>query len=348
MPLQTIGIKTVAIAKLVLPDDIHELAKEPRIADRLISIKRLGLLNEPIVRLSDMKLLAGRDRIAAHIHGGIQEARVKLVECDDDTCIDIEIEENLQRRHDPAEQRELEQRALDRAEARIAGERDGETPRKAGRPKTPRGRAREEIAEAKGVKPESVRRAEYRHRERQNKALVEVAETGVPAPPPTSPIKTLGMDLDAAFLAKVNAIMGYIKEATAKARGAQSALTQLKNAELGYPSARLQRLHEDLHDVTARVAAAIPVSLCPGCKGLHGVQEECAMCVGSGFIVKSQQDGVPENLWLEGDDAMVLYRGEPTRVSEFFEEHGEEPEEPANDNADEQAEAADDFFGDFG
>ncbi len=122
------------------------------------------------------------------------------------------------------------------------------------------------------------------------------------------------------------AIQGYLRDAMSKCRSAGMALNQLKNSEIGFPSAMLQRLIEENHDAYSRLKNALPSSICPHCKCLAGVQEECAGCHTLGWISQGQEAGVPKELWVEDRaSAVVQFRGGLKRIDDVIGEQVQEP-----------------------
>jgi hypothetical protein len=338
--MKVLGTQTIELSSLSNQAEIVDRLAEPRIKDRAESIDRLVMLNDPIVRQSDMRLLAGRDRAAAHVLLKRAMMVVKLVECTDLEAEKIEDEENLQRRHDPAEQAMLTARMVARYATEAAALHDiPPTTSRKGRPKgstTAVGMARERVAKAKGVKKDSVRRQQNRAKQKEAGVIVAAAEKKAPIVPKDPPIRLLGVDklgleFDPAFFAGVFALQGYLREAASKVRGAQMALTQLKNAEVPYRTAELQRLAEEAHDLHRRLKDALPSTICPHCKCLSGIQEACVGCVTLGWITTGQEGGVPKELWAEGDAAVVQYQGNLVPVNEVVPRQAAEPEAAEED-----------------
>lgn len=320
--MRTVDHRDVKISSLLLPADWLKIVEEPEVAERAESIDKLGMIHEPVVRSPSMKLIAGRRRVASLVRLGREVATVKLVECTDEEALEIEYQENLQRRrYTDEEERALRAKRIAELKALEARETKGPAPRhppaersKPGRTKSSHGKAREKVAKERGVKPGSIRQQEYRERKR-------AAET-VPTPEAelrqlAAPVKTLGFELDQAYIAGVSAVQVLMREAGARLRQAQASLTQLRNGELGYPEARLDRLREALKSLTAEIAAAVPTSLCPFCKGLPGVQEDCQACMGAGWITAGQMAGVPPEL-LREDEPMVMVQGVMHYASEYM------------------------------
>lgn len=355
--VRTVGLREIDIAEISNPEAFNDRLQEPRIIQRAGSIKDFGMLQEPIVRKSDGRLLTGRDRVAAHVVLGLKSVKVKLVECTDPEAKRIELIENFERRHDADEQARLRKLMLDTYEAE-----ERKKPikhAKPGRPfgtKTPRGKARERLAREKGINPESVRRAEHRQKAKERKAVItEVAETGkAPMPPahkdPT--INVLGMQLAPEFLAQTEAIQTYITDALAKIRGGRQILTQLRNAELPFSPGLMQRLIDDVEELEGGVKGAKPAAVCPYCKTLSGVQEACNGCATMGWVTAAQLASTPKVLLVEGDGASVQYEGNITLVSDLIDTQAGEPAAESdgvslvNDDSDpeELADQEEDFF----
>ena len=325
--MKILGIKSIPIRALVNVHEATAVMTEPRVAELAKSIKGLVCMHEPMVRAIDFRLVSGRDRTAAYLLNGEAEMKAKLVDCTDQELDEMEVEENLRRRCDPDEQAALVTKALKLAEARIVLEersrpKDKPAGRKVGRPVgslSPQGKARAQVAQALNVSSKAIYRREQRAKDRKIDAATKAADQGAPLPPPEASIKTLGMDVSTEFLAGVDAAASYIQEAVRGLRAAQQALSRLKTAEVPFPAGLLARLYDDVHDAFERVKAAKPHSVCPHCKGLAGVQDECVGCVNTGFITEGQKAGVVEALWVEGDKAVVQRGGRLVSVWEIIE-----------------------------
>ena len=281
--MRVITTKRVKLGSLVLPSDFGKRLKEPRIAERAKSIDAVGLIHEPIVRASDMRVVAGEDRVAAHFALKRRDILCKMVECTDEELKAIQSAENVQRRHDPKEQAQLIAARLDVYEAEVQPVPPDE-PRKRGQPKSDRTKARERLAAELGVKAETLRKTEWK------------AERASPEPKPVE-CRALGMTLSPEFTAKVGAAQAHIDAADSALRLAQTHLGRLgSDAIAGFPEGRLARLKSDAHDVAVRVRGARPCSLCPWCKGLDGYQEQCPACQATGYITQSQEVSIPREL----------------------------------------------------
>jgi ParB-like chromosome segregation protein Spo0J len=330
--VKIVGFKELPIQSLTLPGDWLKILEEPEVIERAESIDKHGLIHEPVVRDGTFQVLAGRRRIAATQRLGQKTVLCKVVSCSDSEAVEVEYQENLQRRRYTAEQeRELRQKRQDMLASILARESKGAEPRKpgqTGRVKTPRGKAREVVAKERGVKPETLRKQEYRNKQRKEKAGGKAdAELRQEA----DPINALGLELDEQFSAQVRAIQLHVKEVNLLLRQASAKLTHLKNAELGYPDARLDRMRENLKSFTAVVANATPSCLCPWCKAIPAVMAECSACGSSGWITPDMEDAVPSEL-LETDEPKVVYQGSVRLAAEFLSADPGEPDDASSDD----------------
>lgn len=286
--MQVIGLKEVTLATIHLPGDFKKRLDAPHVAERAKSISSSGLIHEPLVRRKGKKweVIAGLDRVAAHFVAQKDTVSVKVVECTDEEVQRIRREENVQRRHDKEEQSRLMGELLEQyTEEELEAEPE--------KPKKARVRARERVAAELGLATETIRKKEW-----------EAEQETVPTGPP---IKTLGMSLSADFSKKVALAQSYLDAAEGDLKRAQSRITTMgKELGLAFPQARLERLREEIHAQASHCRGLRPVSLCPWCKGLDGVQENCAACFGTAFITKSQEQAVPKELLDEVDPKVVV------------------------------------------
>lgn len=295
--MNVIGLKEVTLATIHLPGDFKKRLDAPHVAERAKSISSSGLIHEPLVRRKGKKweVIAGLDRIAAHFVAQKDTVAVKVVECTDEEVQRIRREENVQRRHDKEEQSRLMGELLEQyTEEELVAEPE--------KPKKARARARERVATELGLATETIRKKEW-----------EAEQQAVPAGPP---IKTLGMKLSEDFAKKVALAQRYIDATEGLLKRAQSNVTTMAR-ELGmsFPQARLERLREEIHSQASHCRGLRPVSLCPWCKGLDGVQESCAACFGTAFITRSQEQAVPKEL-LDEDEPKVVVDGKVRPVEQ--------------------------------
>ncbi len=303
--MEVLGFRTIAISKIRLPGGFEKRLKTDRVKGLAKSIVDHGLLHEPIVRKSDWKLVVGADRVAAHYVRGRQTITVKLVECSDTELEILQREENLMRRHDPEEQRRLTTELVAFYEKELF-ERSLEDPTvlKAvrGSYHSPYTAAVTKVAKLTGVNPESVKRTMKRQKKRSG--------------PRPIPIRTFGMVLEPKFLEQVRTAHDWLSEADTQLQAAQKALTKLESSGVPFPAALLKRLHAEVHQVCAEVRSSRPDMLCPYCRGIDELQDQCDYCFRFGFITAAQSKQVPVEL-LDEDNPKVMVRGVLRDIGDF-------------------------------
>jgi ParB-like chromosome segregation protein Spo0J len=305
--MERFGQREMRISSLRLPGDMRQRMTQPHIRDRADSIAQVGLIHPPMVRKSTREIIAGRDRIAAHLLLERESVTVDLVECTDEEAAVLEAHENIERRHDPVEQRRLTLELVQRFTEQLATE-NPEKPKKGrrGRTKTLQGQARELVAKERGVTPDAVRKAEERAAKRQGADRREGAapDSSPAAAKPT--IETWGLEPESDFLAGAAAQQRYIDDAAGKLQAAKTSLTQLGNSGLGYPNVKLQHIRKLLDEASTAIRQGRPVALCPWCKGTVDAKQACGGCGGSALMLKSQELGVPPELTDKADLRIVV------------------------------------------
>lgn len=336
--MRVLSLSDVAIARVNLPGDLRQRMNDESVVAMAESMNVAGLIQEPCVRKSDMRIIAGRDRFAAALRLGWTNIRVKLVECSDEEADLWELEENVVRRNVVGETRDKlvikAVAARERALKRVAAE--AEAKRGPGRPETAKGRARKEVAERLGIKPESVRQAEIRARKRAEKSAAyqntipapqhRPADTQDPTPPAAPELDDFGVMLDAEFSGLLVISQQEMDKARATVDRARAILA--KGGELtGIQARRWRRASEALDEARELVKGLRPISLCPYCKGQTELVEGCAYCEGTAIRCRAQrEDKLPAEL-LQRDPLMVMVNGVPSPI---FEDEAA-PEEPAEE-----------------
>lgn len=321
--MKVIGIKTVKRSKLTLPGNWKEILARPSAAERGRSHEEMGgYLHEPIVRKVDGKLvlLAGRDRVAGTELQGLEEVTVKVVECDDAEAASIEEVENIERRHDPKEKNDLIAQRIRRLAEMLEPDPPGKKP---GRPKGAKRKALEQVAAERGVKPRSVEQAERRRRKKEEARLAGML--GDVTDPDEPCIRLVGVDVDEGDLKDIAKIQGFIDDSDKYLRQAARCLGELAAADLPFPESVLDRLREQVKEAGRVVRAVRPTVLCPWCKMVEGVVENCAACHTMGWVGPQEKGAVPEELWDE-EHPRVILAGETRYVADLFEDDGEEEE----------------------
>lgn len=320
------------------PDRFQALSTgdDPFVAELAASQDAIGTIHEPIVRQEDMLVVAGENRIAAHVKRGKDFVTVTLVQCTDDEVGIVRRAENAHRRHNPERRRELMDELVVLMSKEIEKVKPGIPNAGSGRRATAVGEARRKLAAERGVRPESIRQQEYRTKERK-----EAERLGMSVPdyrnakktghmPPTSmleepalpPVKTLGMNLAPHFAAAMKELQQNVDHAAGKINHALSILTQMEGDGPDLiRSDKMRRAREFLQSAGSLVRMMRPWSLCPACAGIEQVTKECGTCIQSAYVTKDEEALVPAELTTasENETKLVLYRGSYVPASQFFE-----------------------------
>jgi ParB-like chromosome segregation protein Spo0J len=285
--VEELGTKEVPIGKLQLPGDMASRMKKKHVKERAESIQKFGLIEPVLVRKSDMKLISGRDRTAAHMLLEEKTIVARLVDCTDEECEDLDDETNIQRRHDPAEQARLVKKRVEAEAKRLLAENPALPPAGKGKPNA-RSLAREKVAQQRGVKPDSIRRTQARH---------EAKERGS-TPPPKAPsnFEAFGLQLEDSWLQEVESVRDIIDSVVQRLGQAKAGLSGLAESKLPFHSGMLQAARRDLDELSEDVKGMRPSRLCPYCKGQEKYSADCKACLGACYITKSQDQSIPAKL----------------------------------------------------
>jgi hypothetical protein len=284
--------------------DIAERQKTARVVELAASRKALQI--NPITIAQGGLLVAGRDRLAADLLNGESAVWAHVVaECSEADLLRIEVEENVRRRDID---RDVQ---LARLVAETTKEKASKAPGnsgKPGRPVTPRGQARAEVAKVAGTTPEAVRRAETR--------AAAKAE-----PPKAVEVRTFladyGVGVDMDLDAEAARVAGHLSTAARELARAQAAFTAATEAleqlygadgQAHYTFAKpmladAARLREQTHALAAAARGKVPLSLCAYGKG--GCTASCNACRGLKWSTADHSAAIPAELLREGADAMV-------------------------------------------
>lgn len=291
--MKHVGHRTVKIASLRLPGDMRMRQTMTRVQKLATSFGELGQLQAPVVRYAPhtgehLRLLAGRDRIAAHMVREDTEVDVLQVECTDDEARRVELTENAVRRHDYEEQRlallELE---------RVMGVAEEEIVKETGHAPTRR-QVRERVGETLGVLPETVQKQEQRLR----------AATAIRVPP--GGFETWGLELDDDWKQRIQSVTVAMEALATKITHAFAASKLLSDRSL-VPTHLGQDVRQQLQQLSSLIRANIPVALCPYCKGQDGIMEECIACRATGWVGREKLASTPLEL-CDRDHMRVSYR----------------------------------------
>lgn len=323
------NVRRIPISRLVLPGSFKRVYLVPRGEKyqdaRVLGewVREWGCLEPPVVQQSTWKALTGLDWIAGALLLGEVELTCIVVNVDD-TDADVIRRIEMGKKKTPITNRqalmaELETEAKAVAEEALA---DPSILQTDGRPSTPKGVARARLAQRHGVTPNAIRQQEWRHKggkpRKRSKTMVE---------PPTK-LRSLGMPLDPDWLKKVARVQEQVSQAAAWAKASVGAMTRIESEELPFPSGVLAKLKSELQDLHALMRNSIPDCLCPYCKGIDEVQNQCGGCSGVGWISKAKAGNIPNDspLWSE-DERVVVFEGKQVSVYDFIARPGEGSEE---------------------
>ncbi len=300
--MRIVGTRTVKITSLKLPGDMRLRMESPRVQQLAASFTELGQLQDPVIRWQKkgphhMRLLAGRDRVAAHMLRDDVDVDVKMVECTDEEAHRVEHTENAIRRHNVEEQRKSLAELLHMKEVATESLR-----KELYREPTMRA-VNTRVGEALNILPETVERKERDLRAATNqKAAPKVVETW-------------GLELELDWSERFQRTIMAMELLASKVTQALTAASFLSDPQLMPPSIG-QDIRQELAQVSAHIRAHIPVALCPYCKGQDEVLAHCGGCLGSGWIGRQKLAAVPEEL-KDTEDPRVYLNGKLTAVSEL-------------------------------
>lgn len=310
--MQLLQITYRAIADIKLPGNWRQVLEDPSIPARAMSLKLVGQLHEPMVRKSDGLLVHGCRRVAAALHNGESEVLVKLIECNDNEVELIRKIENAHREHLSRE--ELAKLVDTISRMLISFEPEGCKPPPSKRMlKLPKTKAREIVADALGITPDAVKKSLQREKQRKGRLRAITShddDLGIRSP---------WAELDDEFRSQTNRIVGVTNGAAQLVQKAMQQLTQMADGTaLPLHSNRINHVREDLAVCARALRGLLPTCLCPYCKGAPVLQPKCSACIGSGYITRSQEEGVPKELWDE-ENPVVSVSGQFVPLADFYE-----------------------------
>lgn len=323
------GVSAIKVATLKYDAaDIKRRQKEAHVVELAKSIASLGgkPLNPLIIQKKTRGLLAGRDRLAALLINGASMVDCRQVDADAPEAARIERHENLHRR--PIDRDKLiaeeiaattktietEKAAAPKPESankpdKLSGKPAKEAPKPVGRQKTAKGEAREQLAKKLGTSPEAVRKAEARDA-KKTEAKATTAAPKKSSSLPNLGVKTFGLKVSEEYERSIETIVRGIDGITRQLTAAQGAVTKLELAIVvgDIEAGALPRLKQLLHVAGALARGLTPAMICPYCKDLDGKagrRSDCEGCDERGYLSEGKAQGIPPELLIEGEHAMV-------------------------------------------
>lgn len=322
-PFADLGVKTIRVKLIRLPGDFEALLKSPEVRVRQASIETWGLLQYPGVRKSDMTLVWGRKRVAAHILAGKDRIGVRLIDCSDDVKGILAEVENLERSmFAPHEASAATARLVQMVEAFELRKLQPGDPRNQKVLDRIHRSARALVATTRGIKPKSVEMAERRTKRR--KEAEQIAQLEGPRPkylPP--PFKTWA-PMEQQDIADAMEIMLLGQDAANKLSSAMGNMTKVLEAGLPVEDSQWRTLREDARRLAEKMRSLIPDTQCPYCKGRPELRPECAGCLGVGYATKGQRAGMPKDL-LDDERRIVFVKGKVEPLERYLPPPSDDP-----------------------
>ncbi len=314
------GIKRYKIDKLKLPGDWKKILKSRQAREQAGSIHRVGLIHHPTVRKSDKLLICGQYRTAGLVVLEETHVEAKVIECSDEHVTAMRLEENSERRHDPAEQRAARARRLDQ----IVQEVEAEEPQldNRGRKRAAMTVALERQAEELGITKHSLHQATWREKKREARDQLERESMA------TDPVDDRGMEMDEAFAMQLSLVRRRVADAHNKLVSAAASLKAIKSQGLPFSHVIVDELRERTNTLAEDVATHKPISLCYFCRALAGVVEQCNDCHCTGWLSQHDIDNtgdIPPGLRNDEEPA-VMHQGSIVLVDDYMKTHDLEPD----------------------
>ncbi len=330
MSVRYLEQRVVSIARLVLPGDMKRRMEAPHVKELSKSLGQVGLIHLPVVEAKTMRLVAGRDRVAALMLAGATGVEVRFVEGPREALDALELRENLHRRRDDeaamrARLVELEKKRVVEFETQEPAAEEpghdgdepegisrtssygnpaseGEAPRRRGRPRSAAKLAREKVAAELGIQEDSLRR----HLKAAEAKKGPEAEPGLP-------IDTMGIVLSEETKQRVLTAAEQLERADQLMRQVQATLSRLEGS---VANARLKQLIDAAHQVAVDVRRAKPVRVCPYCKETV-LRKSCMGCEGVGYTTEGQDAWIPADI-KDAELDYVMRDGKPVPRSEVL------------------------------
>jgi hypothetical protein len=153
-----------------------------------------------------------------------------------------------------------------------------------------------------GCKPDTLRMRIYRETLRRKTK---------PEPPA---FDTFGMRLTPKFTGQVRDVRRRLEQLARQVASTRLAVERLLRSKLPVPQVQLETIEGAVLSLEDRISAAMPRSLCPYCKGLDQLQDDCRGCNGAGMLSAAQFNQAPRRL---KDEPVVICEGKEQPLSDF-------------------------------
>lgn len=161
----------------------------------------------------------------------------------------------------------------------------------------------EQRAAQLGIKPQTLRMRLYREDQKKRQQAYKEPE-----------LETFGLRLSHATAQEVRDVRLRLRAVANHASSARVIVERLRRSKLPAPTAQLDTIEGALLSLEERIAGAMPRSLCPYCKGLDRIQDDCRPCNGTGLASVQQFDRAPRKLKSE---PLVMSEGREVPIADF-------------------------------
>ena len=289
--LRVVRVEQVGIHQITGIDSWRSLIQDPRTKDIERSIKSVGLLSLPRVRVDDGRIVNGRKRIAALARMGQPRFDAEVVAGSD---LDIEIEQIHDRIHSTQikgnDRRTLEKRLRKLEANRKASMSDFFI---------------EDRQRGSGELPDTKRKRKPSRKEIKARPP---AKKGRRRGSMSPPIDMMGLTMDGPdWYDELRAIRSKISSVKDQADTAYHICLSLQE-EPAFEESRSRELLELIERLGRMCDDVMPVAVCPGCKGLSVYCRVCERCNGNGYATAPQIKNTPECL-LNRKKLVIYYKG---------------------------------------
>lgn len=156
-----------------------------------------------------------------------------------------------------------------------------------------------------GIKPGSLRMRLHREKERERARSADH----------TKDFESFGLRLTTSFHGELKAVRGKLELVAQRVGLARVDAERLLRSKLPAPVKQLENLVGLCLSLEQRVADALPRSLCPYCKGLDRLQDDCRSCHGTGLASVQQFNAAPRRL--KEAPHVVMVDGKEVPLSDF-------------------------------
>lgn len=318
--------RRLEFSQLKLPGNWRSLLDDPVEVDGkevsdpdMVPVEETGDVRCPLVRRTGGKyeIVLGLKRVVAAARAKHKGLDFQLLDCTD---VQAEALRSGDRGNEMMQKvmRELVRVLVTRAE-RLEPPRHGrlQTP---GRPRTVRAITREMLADELGISADSLRKAEYRARVKAGERYPAIYDYRI-----TQPTE---------WIAYTNDVRVACIEALEHMNVARRALEAVEH----YGVERVNAVLQQVRHAGQRLVDHRPRQLCPYCKNIDGLVEQCGMCVREGWVGQLNETLIDHRLL--GDEPLYVMKNGALEQLEGVPQRPIQPElesEPANDAAPEES-----------